>query len=50
MMKWKLASWVSLFACASHMATLRRAESDFRSVAASVMFSVMGLFMAYFKR
>mmetsp|Transcript_35948 Transcript_35948/g.70415 ORF Transcript_35948/g.70415 Transcript_35948/m.70415 type:complete len:95 (+) Transcript_35948:185-469(+) len=50
MMKYKVASWVSLIAIIYSIANLKRSEADYRQMASSFMIAVVGLFMNYMRR
>lgn len=41
--KWKIASWLALFACLSSMARMRTAEIEIKQVFGPFLFAVMGI-------
>mmetsp|Transcript_3279 Transcript_3279/g.7569 ORF Transcript_3279/g.7569 Transcript_3279/m.7569 type:complete len:93 (+) Transcript_3279:42-320(+) len=50
MMRYKLASWISVFAIIYAIANLKRSEADYRQLASSFVIAASGLFMNYMRR
>mmetsp|Transcript_25692 Transcript_25692/g.89495 ORF Transcript_25692/g.89495 Transcript_25692/m.89495 type:complete len:112 (-) Transcript_25692:85-420(-) len=46
-LRYKWAAWGALFTCIASLANMKPAEIDFKQVAASVTFAIMGLVMNY---
>eukprot|EP00163_Fabomonas_tropica_P032965 TRINITY_DN847_c0_g1_i1.p1 TRINITY_DN847_c0_g1~~TRINITY_DN847_c0_g1_i1.p1 ORF type:complete len:112 (+),score=6.99 TRINITY_DN847_c0_g1_i1:163-498(+) len=46
-MRYKLASWGSVFAAMSSVANLKTANADWKQIITSVMFSIMSLVFCY---
>jgi len=47
MFRFKLSAWLALICCFISMANMRSAESDFKQIFSSVLFSTMGIVLNY---
>ncbi|EKX32475.1 hypothetical protein GUITHDRAFT_82283 [Guillardia theta CCMP2712] len=49
LLKYKICSWLALYACLSSVANVKKSEVDLKQIASSLIFALMGLSMNYFK-